>query len=120
MNAETIVINDLKSKNKYKEISPELMKHTKGDRISFEKTIYYDETNEAHLAYVFTVRANGLETWIYLVDAHDGEILKKYKNTCSFLPHDHSAGFISADDHRSNSLDVTNKNKMCIRDRCGN
>ena len=38
MNAETIVINDLKSKNKYKEISPELMKHTKGDRISFEKT----------------------------------------------------------------------------------
>lgn len=108
INAETIVINDLKNKNKYREISPELIKHTKGNRISFEKNIYYDETNEAHLAYVFTVRANGLETWIYLVDAHDGSILKKYKNTCSFLPHDHRAGFISADAHRSNTLKLTN------------
>lgn len=117
--AETLVINDLKSKNKYKEISPELLKLTKGDRIRIEKNIYFDETNQARLAYIISVRASGFETWIYLVDAHTGGILKKYKNTCSFLPHDHTPGFISADDNhtaqddrnRLRSTESNNQNK---------
>lgn len=92
---QSIIIQDLKSKNKFKEVSDELLKLTNARRISQSLTIYYNEKDIAHLASYVTIKASGLETWVYLIDAHTGQILKSFKNTCSFLPHNHSGSFVS-------------------------
>ncbi len=93
--ARDIIIKDLQTQNKYVEvISASFLKLIHRDRVTSEMNIYYDDQDVAHLAYVVSIIANGLDIWIYKIDAHSGEILKKYNNTCSFLPEHESHSFI--------------------------
>ncbi len=55
-------------------------------------TIFHDVNDQPRLAYDISYVANGLEIWNYMIDAHQGQVLRKYKNTCSLLPHHHDQG----------------------------
>lgn len=88
---ENIVVTDLASISKYQEVSPALLKIMHRDRLTHELVIFYKEDHKPFLTYAISIVANGLEIWNYFVDAHTGQILKKFMNTCSFMPHDHTS-----------------------------
>lgn len=87
---QSIVKGDLASLGLYHETSAALLKIKKKQPFQSELVIYNDESNVPHLAYDVTM-ISGMDTWYYKVDAHSGSILKKYNNTCSFLPRDHTS-----------------------------
>ncbi|MEO5581876.1 MAG: M4 family metallopeptidase, partial [Saprospiraceae bacterium] len=84
---ETILVNDLSSLGIYHTVSPALLKLTNRERIKIELVIFTDEFQIPHLAYDIAL-ISGMDIWYYKVDAHSGAILKKYNNTCTFLPRD--------------------------------
>jgi bacillolysin len=85
---ENIVETDLSSLGLLHSVSPELLRLTHRERFSSELVIFNDENYIPHLAYDITF-ISGLDIWYYKIDAHTGSILKKYNNTCTFLPRDH-------------------------------
>ena len=87
--ATTIVLNDLISTNQFKPVSKRLLELLNRPLHTSELLIYHDELHKPHLAYSISYIANGLDIWNYMIDAHRGVVLNKYKNTCSFLPHEH-------------------------------
>lgn len=101
LNAIAVLVNDLTKMNQYSPVSPRLLKLYDRPLYTAELLIYHDEQAEAHLAYFISYVANGLEIWNYMIDAHSGIILNKYKNTCTFLPHEH---------HDSGKHDVPTEN----------
>lgn len=87
--AISIVVENLKSTGQYRPVSAGLLKVLNRSQSQSELIVYYDSKDQPHLAYNLSFVANGIEIWNYIIDAHQGEVLNKYKNTCSFLPHDH-------------------------------
>jgi Zn-dependent metalloprotease len=105
---QSIVKGDLASLGLYHETSAALLKIKKKEPFQSELVIYNDESNVPHLAYDVTM-ISGMDTWYYKVDAHTGSILKKYNNTCSFLPRDHTS-FLNENVVRSGSNAKTSTN----------
>jgi len=93
----TTVVNDLTVMGHYRVVSEGLLKILKRPVNHSRLIVYYDSARKAHLAYDISYVANGIEIWNYIIDAHGGQILNKFKNTCSFLPHDHSFDCNSVD-----------------------
>lgn len=63
-----------------------------------ELCIYFSDLagRQAHLAYEIRTAANPLEKWTYIIDAQNGQILKKYNRVCTLHPH------LSEKDHHPN------------------
>lgn len=83
------VKEDLTAMKQYRSVSDGLLKILNRPVSKSELIVFYDEENQSHLAYSISYIANGIEIWNYIIEAHTGQILNKYKNTCSFLPHEH-------------------------------
>ncbi len=102
--AITTVVNDLTTMGHYRAVSEALLKILKRPVNHSRLIVYFDSERKAHIAYAISYVANGIEIWNYIIDAQDGQILNKFKNTCSFLPHDHSFDCNSADHPFSNNI----------------
>ncbi|MEP7321945.1 MAG: M4 family metallopeptidase [Saprospiraceae bacterium] len=102
---ETILVNDLSSLGLYHPVSPALLKLTNRERIKSELVIFHDEFQVPHLAYDIAL-ISGMDIWYYKVDAHSGAILKKYNNTCTFLPRDNHSYLTSKTSSSGVSLSI--------------
>jgi len=87
--AIAIVVKDLTANNHYRPVSRGLLDVLKRAVSKSELVIFHDNEQKPHLAYAISYVANGIEIWNYIIEAQSGQMLNKYKNTCSFLPHDH-------------------------------
>jgi len=88
---ETLIKADLMTMGKDPDALLALDKPSSRKLFSSEEIIFYDKNKKAHLAYAVSIIVNGFEQWEYRVDAHTGEIIKKYKNLCTFLPIDQTS-----------------------------
>ncbi|HNT19215.1 MAG TPA: M4 family metallopeptidase [Saprospiraceae bacterium] len=87
-----IVKKDLEAEGRLHAVSDQLLAILNRPLSTAVLTIFHDSADRPHLTYEISYVANGLEIWKYIVDAEQGQIFKKYKNTCSLLPHDHCKG----------------------------
>lgn len=53
------------------------------DKPKTELFVYHHSDQTTHLTYRIEIHPNFLEHWVCFVDAHTGEVLKKYNNLCS-------------------------------------
>lgn len=51
------------------------------------KLVVFYKNDAPHLAYQVDLIPNLAEYWTYILDAHTGEVLRKFSHICSFAPH---------------------------------
>lgn len=83
------VKKDLEREGRLRRVPVKLLDFLNRPLSTAELTIFHDASDQPRLAYDISYVANGLEIWNYMIDAHQGLVLRKYKNTCSLLPHHH-------------------------------
>jgi hypothetical protein len=86
------VKKDLERESRLRRVPASLLDVLNRPLSTAELTIFHDANDQPRLAYDISYVANGLEIWNYMIDAHQGQVLRKYKNTCSLLPHHHEKG----------------------------
>lgn len=108
--AGQIAMNDLTLLGKWGNLSASFIKAMHHDRIQSDLQVYIDNDQKAHLAYIVHAMGSAKEVWKYFVDAHDGNIIKKYRVSCTFLP-ESEHGFLP-----TKATDATTKNINKIAD----
>lgn len=86
--AEKLVQSDMERKFTFSEAGLRVQKELKIARFETKKVVMSNDknTNAMHLVWHISVRPNILHHWEYFVDAHTGEILKKFDHTCTVGP----------------------------------
>lgn len=69
------------------EIADHLLQYVGGQQSDSELSIYVDKEAISHLVYKITLYPNLSERWIYLINAHNGELIHKHPNSCKFHHH---------------------------------
>ncbi len=88
---EKIALEDLSKITNIVEIKDDLLEITGEEQISQNQLVIYftdEKGTQARLAYHLKVAANPLHKWTYLIDAENGEILRKFNRVCSLHNHD--------------------------------
>lgn len=96
--AVAISRQDLAQRTTLLDFTPELEEITGETMVSKEELcIYFSDPagKKPHLVYEIRTAANPLEKWTYLIDAHTGEVLKKYNRVCTLHPHHDSPSNIN-------------------------
>ncbi|NLP09705.1 T9SS type A sorting domain-containing protein [bacterium] len=80
-NATEIVYNDLRQKNLLRTIAPETRRALRMPEPTAEKAIWIDRQGDSHLVWQVDLHANLRDWFTYFVDAWDGSVLHKLRNT---------------------------------------
>ncbi len=86
--AEATALAHIKGETRWENLSADAQRILHYTTPEKELVIFQDfhDASRINLAWHFTIRPNAIERWEYFVDAHTGDILYHYDNTCSDGP----------------------------------
>lgn len=85
-NAVELIKSDLATKAKFADFPQGKLaqQFSPAHQLASQLVVYNEKDGQAHLAWQINIHPNITEEWLYIVDAHSGDILESHINSCQF------------------------------------
>lgn len=81
-----VAMDDVQQYHRISPITPEHLEWMDVEPNRGHLVVFYSDDNTAHLCWQLDIFPNFMARWTYLVDAHTGEILRKFSQICQMHP----------------------------------